>query len=74
MVAVNVRPDIDAAAAKLSSAFGAKREIQKLPEVLWEGETVEMLATGVYGKTERHPNSPRTSPCSSNPRCRRPGC
>ncbi|MFE9018115.1 PH domain-containing protein [Streptomyces sp. NPDC007808] len=45
-----MRPDIDAAAAKLSSAFGAKREIQQLPEVLWEGETVEMLATGVYGK------------------------
>ncbi len=50
MVAFNVRPDIDAAAEKLSSSFGAKREIQKLPEVLWEGETVEMLATGVYGK------------------------
>ncbi|CAM5712098.1 hypothetical protein STAFG_1753 [Streptomyces afghaniensis 772] len=50
MVAFNVRPDIDAAAEKLSSSFGAKREIQRLPEVLWEGETVEMLATGVYGK------------------------
>jgi hypothetical protein len=50
MVDVNVRPDIDAAAAKLNSAFGSKREIQRLPEVLWEGETVEMLATGVYGK------------------------
>ncbi|MGC9538518.1 PH domain-containing protein [Streptomyces sp. UG1] len=50
MVAFNVRPDIDTAAEKLSSSFGAKREIQKLPEVLWEGETVEMLATGVYGK------------------------
>jgi hypothetical protein len=50
MVAFNVRPDIDAAAEKLSSAFGAKREIQRLPEVLWEGETVEILATGVYGK------------------------
>ncbi|MFD9319298.1 PH domain-containing protein [Streptomyces sp. NPDC060053] len=50
MVAFNVRPDIDAAAEKLSSSFGAKREIQKLPEVLWEGETVEILATGVYGK------------------------
>ncbi|MEU5707889.1 PH domain-containing protein [Streptomyces flaveolus] len=50
MVAFNVRPDIDAAAERLSSAFGAKREIQKLPEVLWEGETVEMLATGLYGK------------------------
>lgn len=50
MVNVNVRPDIDAAAAKLSGALGSKREIQRLPEVLWEGETVEMLATGVYGK------------------------
>ncbi|MGQ4358877.1 PH domain-containing protein [Streptomyces sp. SAS_272] len=50
MVAFNVRPDIDAAAEKLSSSFGAKREIQKLPEVLWEGETVEILATGIYGK------------------------
>ncbi|MFE9440825.1 PH domain-containing protein [Streptomyces sp. NPDC006602] len=50
MVAFNVRPDIDAAAEKLSSSFGAKREIQRLPEVLWEGETVEMLATGLYGK------------------------
>ncbi|MCI0386654.1 SHOCT domain-containing protein [Streptomyces sp. CNQ085] len=50
MVNVNVRPDIDAAAAKLQSAVGSKREIQRLPEVLWEGETVEMLATGFYGK------------------------
>lgn len=50
MVDVNVRPDIDAAAAKLNSALGSKREIQRLPEVLWEGETVEMLAPGVYGK------------------------
>ncbi|MEU6819677.1 PH domain-containing protein [Streptomyces atriruber] len=50
MVDVNVRPDIDAAAAKLQSALGSKREIQRLPEVLWEGEIVEALATGVYGK------------------------
>ncbi|MEV7995672.1 PH domain-containing protein [Streptomyces sp. NPDC086077] len=50
MVTFNVRPDIDAAAERLSSTFGAKREIEKLPEVLWEGETVEMLATGLYGK------------------------
>lgn len=50
MVAFNVRPDIDAAAAKLKSTMGSKREIERLPEVLWEGETVEMLATGVYGK------------------------
>ncbi|MFC3347308.1 PH domain-containing protein [Streptomyces echinoruber] len=50
MATFNVRPDIDAAAAKLNNTFGSKREIQRLPEVLWEGETVEMLATGVYGK------------------------
>ncbi|MFE3383004.1 PH domain-containing protein, partial [Streptomyces anulatus] len=50
MASFNVRPDIDAAAEKLSSTLGAKREIQRLPEVLWEGETVEMLATGIYGK------------------------
>lgn len=50
MATFNVRPDIDAAASKLPSVIGAKREIQKLPEVLWEGETVEMLATGMYGK------------------------
>ncbi|MFF4316729.1 PH domain-containing protein [Streptomyces sp. NPDC001507] len=49
MATFNVRPDIDAAAAKLSSTLGSKREIQRLPEVLWEGETVEMLATGQYG-------------------------
>ncbi|MET7489679.1 PH domain-containing protein [Streptomyces sp. NPDC005538] len=49
MATFNVRPDIDAAAAKLTSTLGSKREIQRLPEVLWEGETVEMLATGQYG-------------------------
>jgi len=49
MATFNVRPDIDAAAEKLSSTLGSKREIQRLPEVLWEGETVEMLATGQYG-------------------------
>ncbi|MFD5874025.1 PH domain-containing protein [Streptomyces sp. NPDC060322] len=46
----NVRPDIDAAAEQLRGTLGSKREINHLPEVLWEGETVEMLATGVYGK------------------------
>lgn len=50
MASFNVRPDIDAAAEKLGSTLGSKREIQRLPEVLWEGETVEMLATGIYGK------------------------
>lgn len=49
MKPLDVRPDIDAATERLPSALGAKREIRKLPEVLWEGETVEMLATGQYG-------------------------
>ncbi|MEV3910892.1 PH domain-containing protein [Streptomyces canus] len=48
MATFNVRPDIDAAAAKLNNTMGAKREIKRLPEVLWEGELVDMLATGTY--------------------------
>lgn len=49
MAKFSVRPDIDAAAERLSQTLGAKREITRLPEVLWEGETVDMLATGEYG-------------------------
>ncbi|WP_229901852.1 PH domain-containing protein [Streptomyces zaomyceticus] len=45
----NVRPDIDAAAEKAGPALGSKREIENLPSVLWEGETVDMLVTGLYG-------------------------
>ncbi|WP_199552793.1 PH domain-containing protein [Streptomyces sp. N35] len=43
------RPDIDRAAARLGMKFGSKREIKKLPELLWEGEQVDMLAAGQYG-------------------------
>ncbi|MFI1171513.1 SHOCT domain-containing protein [Streptomyces melanogenes] len=49
MAKINVRPDIDAAAERIGSVVGAKREIEHLPEVLWEGETVDMLAGGSYG-------------------------
>ncbi|MEV4923680.1 SHOCT domain-containing protein [Streptomyces roseoverticillatus] len=45
----NVRPDIDAAAEKIAPAIGSRREIEQLPSVLWEGETVDMLASGTYG-------------------------
>jgi hypothetical protein len=45
----NVRPDIDAAAERLGNTVGSKREISKLPEILWEGETVHALASGQYG-------------------------
>lgn len=48
-MAEQLRPDIAAAAARLSSTLGSKREIRKLVEHLWEGETVEMLAPGQYG-------------------------
>lgn len=43
------RPDIDTAAQKLKMTMGGKREIKRLPEALWEGETVSMLAVGQYG-------------------------
>jgi hypothetical protein len=52
MVKFDVRPDIDAAAERLSFTLGARREIKHLPEVLWEGEQVERLATGQYGAGE----------------------
>jgi hypothetical protein len=48
-MAEQLRPDIAAAAARLASTLGAKREIRKLVEHLWEGERVEMLAPGQYG-------------------------
>ena len=48
-MADELRPDIAAAAAKLNSTFGSKREIRKLVDHLWEGEQVEQLTTGQYG-------------------------
>lgn len=50
MSKTELRPDIAEAANKLSWKLGSKREINKLEQYLWEGETVEMLATGSYGK------------------------
>lgn len=44
-----LRPDIEAAAARMSSKIGAKREIRKLIDYLWEGETVEHMSSGQYG-------------------------
>jgi hypothetical protein len=43
------RPDIEAAKSKMRSKFGANRELRKLPEHLWEGETVERITSGTYG-------------------------
>jgi len=43
-----LRPDIAAAAAVLPSTLGSGKEIKKLEEHLWEGESVLALVTGVF--------------------------
>lgn len=43
-----MRSDIEAAANRMVSKFGAKRELKALPEHLWEGETVHEVASGLY--------------------------
>lgn len=43
-----LRPDIAAAAAALPSTLGSGREIRKLAEHLWDGETVQVLVAGQY--------------------------
>jgi hypothetical protein len=40
---------IEAAKAKMRIRFGAGREIKKLPEHLWDDETVELLSSGNVG-------------------------
>jgi hypothetical protein len=44
-----LRPDIQAAAARMDNQNGAKREIRKLVEYLWEDETVRHMVSGTYG-------------------------
>jgi Bacterial PH domain/Short C-terminal domain len=46
----NLRPDIAAAKERMRVKFGAGREIKRLIEHLWEGETVDKMTTGTYGK------------------------
>jgi hypothetical protein len=46
----NMRADITAAKAKMRAKVGAGREIKRLLNYLWEGETVDQMTTGVYGK------------------------
>jgi hypothetical protein len=45
----DVRPDIALAMSKMSHKMGSKREIKRLPEHLWEDETVDLLTGGTYG-------------------------
>lgn len=44
-----LRPDIQAAADRMETKFGARREIRKLAGYLREGEVVQYLAGGFYG-------------------------
>jgi Bacterial PH domain/Short C-terminal domain len=46
----DLRPDIAAAKAKMRVKVGGGREIKRLTEYLWEGEQVERMTTGTYGK------------------------
>lgn len=42
------RQDIADAIARMPSKLGAKKELKALPDELWEGETVEVIASGTY--------------------------
>ena len=44
-----IRPDIEQAKSRMTTKFGGKRELRKLQEHIWPGETVERMATGTYG-------------------------
>jgi hypothetical protein len=48
-IAAGARRDVEDAKAKMRVRFGAGREIKKLPEHLWEEETVELLSSGTVG-------------------------
>lgn len=45
-----LRPDIAAAKARLASTTGSNREIKKLETYLDEGEPVDAMISGAYGK------------------------
>lgn len=46
----HLRPDIESAKARMRVKMGGGREIKKLAGYLWEGETVQRMTTGTYGK------------------------
>ena len=49
MVNQQLRPDIEAAKARMNIKFGAGRELKKLVEHLWHDEQVQEMTTGTYG-------------------------
>ena len=46
----DLREDIAAASNRMRVKLGGGREIKRLASYLWEGETVEQMTTGTYGK------------------------
>jgi hypothetical protein len=50
MAGDELREDIAAAKSKMRVRFGGGREIKRLAGYLWDGETVERMTTGTYGK------------------------
>jgi hypothetical protein len=46
----DLRGDIAEARKKMRVKLGGGREIKRLTQHLWEGETVERMTTGLYGK------------------------
>lgn len=43
------RQDIVQAVNRMGWRVGSRRELRKLPDHLWEGETVDFVASGTYG-------------------------
>jgi hypothetical protein len=50
MAESELRADIAQAKAEMRVRFGGGREIKRLLGYLWEGETVDQMTTGTYGK------------------------
>lgn len=50
MADIELREDIAAAKSKMRVRLGGGREIKRLTSHLWEGESVQRMTTGTYGK------------------------
>lgn len=48
-MAESLRPDIQAAKDKMQHRLGAGREMKRLTNHLWQGESVHLMAAGRYG-------------------------
>ena len=49
-MATELRPDIQSAKDRISTCMGAGREFKKLESYLWEGEVVDSVCVGQYGR------------------------